>query len=78
MKKSELQKQLDALQGDPEIWLAKDEEGNDFHPVDRVVVEYAATTSRYYGFEVLHPDDIEDVKDRYDKIEIVAVIWPGW
>lgn len=71
MKASELIQRLTSFPGDPEVVIAKDEEGNGFKYLEDV--EYSAIEKYHdYEVEVIHPDDEEDDVE----YERAIVLWP--
>lgn len=70
---NELKKKIDELveqgNGDMEIIISSDAEGNSFNELDEII------TSLCYGDEMVHSDDVEE--GYYDKADLVEklVIW---
>lgn len=73
MKKSELIALLNEIEGDPEVWVSSDEEGNSFDTVGAVQEE-----QMYGEGREAHPVADEDIGVEYDEEDLVRVIviWP--
>lgn len=73
MKKSELIALLNEIEGDPEVWVSSDEEGNSFDTVGAVQEE------KMYGEgREAYPVADEDIGVEYEEEDLVRVIviWP--
>jgi hypothetical protein len=69
MKLSELIKELKGIEGDPEVIVSKDTEGNGYNPLSEVAWGYWDPEER----ELVDPTELEDDDDW---AEAVVVLWP--
>lgn len=78
MKKSEVIAKLEAIPGDPEVWVSSDEEGNSFDTVGWVQEEKMFGIKQGYDRYDTSPVAKEDIGTEYDEDDLVTVvmIWP--
>ena len=86
MKKSELIAELNKIEGDPEVLVSRDEEGNGFRVLYEVSNSYAIISSNYYDTEVYEKrwsfeDAGFDSKEEWEEFKSdpehnVIVLWP--
>lgn len=73
MLKSELIARLNEIEGDPEVFISSDEEGNSYRRL------YAADEDKYVedGREInfVHPDDVAEYEEDGDILPVGIVVW---
>ncbi len=74
MKVKELIKHLQELPEDTEVWLSKDEEGNDFNPLTEVNFCDVWRHSDW-EFDFIDPDEGLDAYPK-DQVQEMVVLWP--
>lgn len=73
MLKSELISELKQIEGDLEILLSADDEGNSFRRLTEIAVDKYHEDG--HEIDVLHPDDVEEYEEDGEPLPEGIVLW---